>query len=143
MCSNPAIDCQKQFRAQIPIFCSESCPNIETQVECLNVSLNLTSEKDAFQKCILNANARRHNSAHCSLHSSIPRCSIIASSLRSTHVSACKIGPRSLGFKESLKVFVWHTSFIFSSQSKKNRYMCPLAFGMHWNVSNGRMVWKR
>ena len=33
------------------MFCSESCPNIETKVECLNVSLNLTSEKDAFQKC--------------------------------------------------------------------------------------------
>ena len=45
--------------------------------------------------------------------------------------------------KESLKVFVWHTSFMFSSQSKKNRYMCPLSFRIHWTESNGLMVWKR
>ena len=72
------------FEVKIQCLALHLGPDIETQVECLNVSLNVTSEKAVFQKCMLQANACGHHTAHCAIQCPIAKCFITVSSLCSS-----------------------------------------------------------
>ena len=129
LCCNSVVNHQNQFLAPIRVFCVSSWPNLFISM----VEPCIAQKNMCFKKCMPKANARG-GAAVCSLYCSIPKCSIIVSSLCSIRLRASKVGPRSLEFKLSLEVFVWHTSFMFSSQSKNTRYMPTPA--MHHGFSS-------